>query len=407
MPENPSGAGIGRRRFLLGGAAVATGAAVALTAERTGVLPGSRQAELNAAGLNGARTIEFHGEHQAGIDTPVAAHASFVALRLRPGQDRESLGRLMRLLTDDARRLTSGRSPLADSEPELAAVPAGLTVTFGFGPGFVSAAGATAPMWLAPLPAYPTIDDLRPEWTGGDLLIVASADDPVTVAHAVRMLLKDSRHFASVAWRQDGFRRAYGSEVSGTTMRNLMGQVDGTGNPEPGTADFDAAVWSTDGWLAGGTSMVLRRIRMELDTWDEIDGPGRDNTVGRRISNGAPVTGERESDDPDYEATTAAGFSVISPVAHISRASDAGRVSRTIFRRSYNYDVPPTGEAVSETGLIFASLQADVGEQYIPVQDRLAQADLLNEWTTPIGSAVFAIPPGCGPDGFIGEGILT
>ncbi len=57
-----------------------------------------------------------------------------------PGAGKEALGRLLPLLTDDARRLTQGRPALADTEPELATDPARLTVTFGFGPGLFAAA---------------------------------------------------------------------------------------------------------------------------------------------------------------------------------------------------------------------------------------------------------------------------
>ncbi|WP_084128535.1 Dyp-type peroxidase [Demequina sp. NBRC 110055] len=410
-----TGRGLSRRGFLLGGAAAGVGAAVALGADRLvgagAGLPDQRQAELDAAGLNGARTVTFHGDHQSGIDTPIAAHATYLGLRLLERTDREALARMMRVLTDDAERLMSGEGALADTEPELATVPAALTVTFGFGPELVRrAAGAAAvPAWLGPLPAF-EIDALDPRWSGGDLLMVVSADDPVTVAHAVRMLLKDSRSFASLAWRQDGFRRAYGSEVSGTTMRNLFGQVDGTTNPEPGTAGFDAVVWCTGtgatAWVSGGTSLVLRRIRMNLDTWDEVDPTARSFAVGRRITDGAPLTGSREADAPDFEATTAAGNTVISPVAHIARSRPVDS-REVIFRRGYNYDVAPAGGGVSETGLLFASFQADVDAQFTPIQRRLDEADLLNEWTTPIGSAVFAIPPGCAPGGFIGETLLA
>jgi dye decolorizing peroxidase len=28
---------------------------------------------------------------------------------------------------------------------------------------------------------------------------------------------------------------------------------------------------------------------------------------------------------------------------------------------------------------------------------------MLNQWTTPIGSAVFAIPPGCAKGGYVGQ----
>ncbi len=61
---------------------------------------------------------------------------------------------------------------------------------------------------------------------------------------------------------------------------------------------------------------------------------------------------------------------------------------------------------MSESGLIFVSFQADIDRQFTPMQQRLADLDLLNEWTTPIGSAVFAIPPGCREGGFIGETLL-
>lgn len=46
------------------------------------------------------------------------------------------------------------------------------------------------------------------------------------------------------------------------------------------------------------------------------------------------------------------------------------------------------------SGLLFASYQADVDRQFLPIQRRLDESDMLNEWTTPIGSAVYAIPPG-------------
>ena len=85
-----------------------------------------------------------------------------------------------------------------------------------------------------------------PEFSGGDLLLQICADDPLTVAHAQRMLLKDSRSFTTLRWVQSGFRRAYGTEQSGTTMRNLFGQVDGTANPSPGTEAFDRVVFGDD-----------------------------------------------------------------------------------------------------------------------------------------------------------------
>jgi dye decolorizing peroxidase len=381
------------------------GAAAALGGERLVAHASVRPAAPLSASLRGSAVVPFHGEHQAGIGTDAQAHATVIGLDLHADADRDALRRMMRLLTDDASRLTAGTPALADSEPELATNPANLTVTFGFGPGFVARAGGEAPTWVAPLPPF-SIDRLRPEFTGGDLMIQVAADDPLTVAHTVRMLLKDTRSFAGVRWTQQGFRYAHGTVAPGTTMRNLFGQVDGTANPRPGTKDFDRVVWCREGWLAGGTGMVVRRIDMNLDTWDELDRDGREFAIGRTLDTGAPLTGRKEHDEPDFEAKGPLGFPVIDDIAHIRRARGEDPAQR-IFRRGYNYDVPPsTSGAVSDAGLIFISFQADVAAQYVPMQERLAKVDLLNVWTTPVGSAVFAIPPGCRRGGYIGETLL-
>ncbi|ALX66037.1 Dyp-type peroxidase [Microbacterium sp. XT11] len=409
MPAPAEGAhsrriGSTRRQFLLGGAVAGAGAVAAVGVDLALNRPGS-EPQVAATPMNGEETVPFFGVHQAGIDTAAQAHGVFVALDLHDDVDRDALTRLMRILTDDAARLTQGEPALADSEPELALSPARLTVTFGFGPGLVTRANGAAPSWLAPLPAF-RVDRLRPEFSAGDLLLQIAGDDPLTVAHATRMLLKDARGFANIRWTQQGFRRAYGTERPGTTMRNLFGQVDGTTNPQPGTTDFDRVVWTdTDGWLAGGTGVVVRRIRMDLDKWDRLDRSGREASVGRTLANGAPLTGTDEFDEPDFEAKTAIGFPVIPQFAHIRRARGDG--AERIFRRAYNYDERPAGAEVSESGLIFVSFQADIDRQFIPMQHRLDELDLLNEWTTPIGSAVFAVPPGCRDGGFIGDTLLT
>jgi dye decolorizing peroxidase len=45
--------------------------------------------------------------------------------------------------------------------------------------------------------------------------------------------------------------------------------------------------------------------------------------------------------------------------------------------------------------------------QYVPVQTRLANFDLLNQWTTPIGSSVFAIAGGVQPGEIIAEKLFS
>jgi dye decolorizing peroxidase len=405
-------AGPTRRQLIAGGAATlaagaTAGAAIAGSGGRGTAPPAA--VDPPATDAAGRAVVPFHGEHQAGIDTRAQAFGTFVAFDIRPGVDRADLGRWLGLWTGDAERLTEGRGALADTEPELAAVPASLTVTVGVGPGFVAAAGAgsAAPSWLRPLPAF-SVDRLEERWSGGDVLVQVCADDPVTVSHAVRMLSKDARAFATLRWVQRGFLNAPGAVPPGTTPRNLMGQLDGTVNPAPGSAEFAGTVWIDDGpdWLRGGTSLVLRRIRIELETWDVVDRRGKEQALGRRLSDGAPLSGGSERDAPDFDVVDDIGFTVIPPWAHIRRArSDDPR--QRILRRPYNYDDSPGVDSISDVGLLFASYQADVDAQFVPIQRRLDEADLLNEWTTPIGSAVFAVLPGVRPGGRIGEALLA
>ncbi|GLW99264.1 Dyp-type peroxidase [Microtetraspora sp. NBRC 16547] len=410
---------LSRRGLLAGGAATAVGALAACAPAGSPTTPSSRSSAsapaapdvtASPAAFSAGKAVEpFHGKHQSGIETMPQAYAAFLGLDLRAGVDKEAIGRLMRLLTDDARRLTQGRPALADVEPELAVDPARLTVTFGFGPGLFKAAGVEhlKPKTVAPLPAF-SIDRLEKRWNDGDLLVQICADDGVTLSHALRMIVKDARAFAKVRWTQRGFRRSPQVQAPGTTQRNLMGQLDGTVNPAPGTADFDRAVWISDGpeWLHGGTTLVLRRIHMDLETWDAADRVAREFSVGRRLDNGAPLTGSAEHDEPDFARLGPAGFPIISEYAHIRRArvQDPGM---RIYRRPYNYDEAATSDGKSASGLLFASYQADIARQFVPIQQMLDEADLLNAWTVPIGSAVFAIPPGCAPNGWVGDGLLA
>ena len=191
-------------------------------------------------------------------------------------------------------------------------------------------------------------------------------------------------------------------------MRNLFGQVDGTVQPD--VAGVDAPLLWADGaapaWLRGGSSVVVRRIAMDLDAWDRADRLSRENAMGRRLDTGAPVTGTGLHDAPDLQAVDSLGFHVIDDASHVRRAHATAPHER-FLRRPYSYDDPPEGEATSSSGLVFVAYQADPVRQFLPVQRRLAEVDLLNLWTTPVGSAVFAVLPGAAPGEILGEALLT
>ncbi|MBP2455356.1 Dyp-type peroxidase [Mycolicibacterium lutetiense] len=380
---------VNRRRLLTGGAAALAAGAVlnqSVAAHSATVQKGF-----------GVDVEPFYGPHQGGIATAPQSHGLFVAFDVKPDTrrtERETVAAILRLWTADAARLTRGAPALADTEPELATRPARLTITVGLGTGLFDRIGppGSRPPSARELPVF-DVDRLEDRWSGGDLLLQICADDPVTVAHANRVLTKNVRSMATPRWRQSGFRNARGADASGTTMRNLMGQVDGTANLT--AADFDDLVWMSGPvhpGLVGGTLLVVRRIEMQLDTWDELDRQSKEHTVGRTLDSGAPLTGAQETDEPDFTLTQN-GIPVIPQNSHVALAHHHGTRER-FLRRPYNYDDPPAPGQTSNSGLIFATFQRDVDEQFLPVQRRLAQFDALNQWTTAIGSSVFIVPPG-------------
>ena len=413
--------GLSRRSVLTGGVAavVGGGAAGALAGYAgRGVVDDDEVTWTTVADSRviGTSSEPFHGPHQAGIATAPQSHAAFVAFDIVPGATRSEIQGVLRAWSQDASRLTQGRGGLADLEPELAVDPARLTVTIGLGPGFFDATRMPEyrPAWLEQLPAFPEIDQLEDRWSEGDLLLQICADDPVVVAHAARVLATGVRGVARQRWVQRGFRKAVGTDPAGQTQRNLFGQIDGTVNPRPEQdVDFDQILYSdgrsSDGrvqpWMRGGSALVLRRIRMTMDTWEEIDRTSRELSVGRTLDTGAPLGGTAEHDPPDFDAVDDVGLPVIPPESHMARARQRGR-TEAMLRRPYNYDDPPAAGEISNSGLLFAAYMADPVRTYIPVQRRLAEQDALNTWTVPIGSAVFALPPGAPEGGYVGQGLF-
>ena len=417
--ETPQQPGFGRRALLTSGAVGAllgAGGLFGARALREAVappLPGdiaAAEAIPSAAAARelpgfGGEALPCHGIHQAGIVTAPATHTVYAAFSLRPETDAAALKRMFRVLTGDVEGLTSGAGPLADPEVELAGRPARLTVTIGVGPELVTRVGAEKPDWLAPLPAF-GLDQIGQGYDGGDLLVVLQADDQLPISHALRMLSRDLASFATPLWEQRGFRQARGAEPDNTTMRNLMGQVDGTVNPVPDETGFDDLIWlgPDAGWLAGGSAFVLRRIRMELDTWDMVDRPGREVSIGRRLADGSPLSAAAatatEHTPADFEATNDRGLPVIPMASHIRRAHST-EPSERIYRRAVNYD------EAGESGLLFGCYQINPLRQFVPIQQRLDEADLLNEWVTHTGSAVFAMLPGFMPGERIGDTLFA
>jgi dye decolorizing peroxidase len=386
-------------------AVLATGGIAVAEAYKSGYAEAIR---LNETSLAKRKTV-WSGAHQAGIESKPQAHTNFVAFDLLAGITTDDMLRWMVLLTDDISRLTSGESALADPHPEIVIGPANLTVTVGFGPSLFKklALESKMPTGFGELPNF-KIDQLDEAVSHGDVLIHIGADDLQILSHVSRIFIRDSSTFATMRYMQSGFTNAIGSSPEGKTQRNLMGQVDGTDNPDLGTEDFDKLVWIADGpkWAVGGTQLVLRRIRMNLDTWDKLGREAKEDVIGRHLDTGAPLGKTNEFDFLDFNAKKPNGLDVIPAFAHVRRAS-AADLGERFFRRPFNYQVLGENPGELESGLLWTAYARDLTKQYLPVQKRLAEFDLLNQWTTPVGSAVFAVARGVEPGQILAEELFS
>ena len=404
--------GAGAAGIALGGGAVA---AIGLT---------------TANGIGTNATYPFFGAHQAGITTPAQDRLHFAAFDLSSTATRDDLIELLKDWTFAASRLTRGLevteggavdgSPLAppDDTGEALGLPAsGLTITFGFGPSLFSTdAGADRfgiadrrPPLLTRLPRF-SGDALRPESGGGDLCIQACADDPQVAVHAIRNLSRIAFGRASIRWSQLGFGRTSSTSTSQVTPRNLFGFKDGTANvkaEEASTVEEQVWVASGDGpdWLAGGSYLVTRKIRMIIEAWDRTQLQEQENVIGRSKGEGAPLSGGKEFAAPDFAATGAAGQELIAPDAHMRLAHPTNNGGAQLLRRGYNYVDGNDELGRLDAGLFFISFQRSP-EQFIAVQKNLAR-DALNEYIKHVGSAIFAVPPGAAQGSYVGAGLFA
>jgi deferrochelatase/peroxidase EfeB len=412
---------VSRRAFLGTAGGVAAGA-VGAAATVDGIDP----TDAGAATTSHGPTEPFYGVHQGGITTSPQAQTMFVALDVTSDR-RQEVAELLRAWTGVAAALTSGRGgPAADhglgtgapdDDEAVGLGPARLTVNFGFGPSLFGRGssdrfglGKDCPEALVDLPAFPG-DQLDPAKTGGDLTIHACADDPQVVFHAARQLVRAAEGVASLRWSQTGFNEQSASQG---TPRNLMGFKDGTMNPS-GERKLADVVWvrgAEPAWMDGGTYVVVRRIRMDLDQWDSTPVATQERTIGRYKRSGAPLGRTAEFDALDLSAKDADGDPVVPLDAHVRIASPQENWNNAMLRRGYGYndDALVAGPASAhetstfDAGLLFVAYQQNPRQVFIPIYAELAARDALRRFTVHTGSAVAALPPGARhPGSWIGE----
>lgn len=355
----------------------------------------------------GQSAERFHGRHQAGITTPLQAYGHLAAFDLQPGAGRTATAELLRNWSAAAETMMAGRPPTGDDQIALDAGPCSLTVTFGFGRTFFPKVGLSAPTALVPMPPFPA-DALDPQQSEGDLWIQIGADDPLVAFHALRILHRQASGTARLRWQMNGFNRAPGATPRPMTVRNLMGQIDGTNNPKPSNPGFDAKIFVTgaEPWMEGGSYAVVRRIRMLLDTWDQLPLDQQEKVIGRRKSTGAPLSGGVETTPVDLAKIQPNGTLAIPPDAHIRVAAPQSNEGATMLRRGFSYHDGYRPDGQPDAGLLFIAWQADPTTGFIQVQRKLDGADHLTRFIRHESSAIFAVPGGTLPGEYVGQRLL-
>ena len=394
------------RRAVLGwtGAGVVLGAAAAGGAVT--VLKGDTGSDAQNAASAGA-AVEFHGTHQAGIVTPVQDRLHFASFDITT-DDRDELVQLLKDWTAAAERMSKGQAVgegavggLAEAPPDdtgeaLGLQPSRLTLTVGFGPGLFDKDGKDRfglkkyrPEALVDLPKFAG-DALDTRRSGGDLCVQACADDPQVAVHAIRNLARIGFGKVAIRWSQLGFGKTSSTTPEAQTPRNLMGFKDGTHNVAGSDKSAQTKhVWVSDSdgpdWLAGGSYLVARRIRMHIETWDRTSLGEQEQIFGRTKGEGAPLGKKHERDTPNFKA--------MKDDAHV-RLAHPDNSGVTILRRGYSFTDGTDGLGRLEAGLFFLAYMRDVRSGFIPLQKRLSATDALNEYIQHVGSAVYAVPPG-------------
>lgn len=407
MADHP----LSRRRLL--GTAGATGLALGAAGAAAGyaAAPSDTSTPLTAVGSGKAL---FHGKHQPGITTPVQAHGHLIAFDLAPGAGRKEAAALLRRWSATAGRLMAGEAVSSgghDTGVALDAGPSSLTVTFGFGYSFFARTGLERqrPSALDPLPDFSS-DRLDAKRGGGDLWVQIGANDALVAFHALRAIQKDAGDAARVRWQMNGFNRSPGATARPMTTRNLMGQIDGTNNPKPSDDDFDQRIRVPDdgdpAWMAGGSYVVVRRIRMLLDTWEKLPVAEQEAVMGRHKSDGSPLSGGKETTDPDLDKTGPDGDLLVPINAHarITRPDQNGGAA--MLRRPFSFHDGIDEDGVPDAGLLFVCWQADPLRGFVPVQRKLDRGDALSEFIRHEASGLYAVPGGAAKGEYVGQRLL-
>ncbi|MGG1514965.1 iron uptake transporter deferrochelatase/peroxidase subunit [Paenibacillus oryzisoli] len=414
-----------RRAFLGMTAAGAAGVVLGdlLGKAKTGFSGDGEQA--SAATVN--ETLDFYGVHQTGVVTPQQNCVNIAAFDVTTDNVKELI-ELFRKWTDMAASLMAGKPlavepqplefPPTDTGEQIGLQTGKLSLTFGVGTSLFEKDGADRfglhsrkPAGLTEMPIFHK-DSLEDQLTHGDIIVQACSDDPMVCFHAIRNLAKEARGVAHLRWQQTG---QLGVKSEGT-KRNLFGFKDGTANPALQDETFmNKNVWvdASDGvsWLTGGTYMVVRRIQMRIETWDQQTYAQQEGIIGRQKVSGAPLDGRKEADVPNYAEDAQGKVTPLDSHIRLSnpRTGESSERER-ILRRGYNFMETLDSVGRMNAGLLFVCYNRNIQTQFEAIQKRLTNPkmpDQMLAYAETKGGGYFAVLPGVtAKGGYLGQALF-
>ena len=300
------------------------------------------------------------------------------------------------------------KAPPEDTGEALGLPASSLTLTFGFGPSLFDNRSACGPQAGRRSPDLPGVPAATSSTRPGPAATSASRPAPTTRRSPCTPSATSSGSASGrsrCAGRSSGSAARRRRRTSQATPRNLFGFKDGTRNLKAEDTDLLA---TTSGcarrrppraWMAGGSYLVARRIRMHIEVWDRTSLAEQENIIGRTRAR-APRSARRRSSTSPTSRSRAPTASRRSPSTRTSGSRtrpDLGGVR--ILRRGYNFVDGSDGLGHLDAGLFFLAYMRDPQTQFVPMQRALAGKDAAHEYIEHTGSAVFACPPGLATGG--------
>ena len=164
--------------------------------------------------------------------------------------------------------------------------------------------------------------------------------------------------------------------------------------------------------MRGGSYVVVRRIRIALEHWDQMKSDSRNKRSGatripvrRSAANEFEPTGSRR----DRQGRQP----VIPENSHVRLAAPASNDGAQILRRPYSYNdgvefhrralaALASGHGVRRR-FLFVCYQRDPRTGFIKIFDNMSKFDMMNQFVTHTGGGLFACPGGIAKGEFIGQ----